>query len=493
MEMNDICRYLLYSLSTVVILIGNTRTGNRLSIGLLKTFGYSMLLPLNLIISYDFFQSVLLLTSILVSLIVSLYTASYSSEKYGSNSLQLLVDGLTISIIATLSSRYLLEFVMFWLMSEIIGFLAIAYDTLVGIDTRAMNASLKYLIFSMIPTDIALFLLLAVSNFENILTIALSKLNLDLASPALTITALLGFMAKAAIVPLHFWLPDAHSMAPAPISALLSGIMVKMGIYGFTILSHFTIDIGTAFSILFVFGSLAAVYGALQAIYQHDIKRLLAYSTISNTGVIAILIAFYIKSADSTFIYAALTFSVAHALYKATLFIDSGVIELMTHERNVDSLGYIYRVAPIESLSAILSILFIFGMPPAIGFLAKVMIFSALLHYIAKDWIYLFTIIIISIETSLTILYSAKYLQAHIKIHKNVHTPGTINPRALSLSPYVLLLTMTSIALTPIVLLIRGSTPLPIEIDIIILYIITFPLLLFILLALYTVFKQSKV
>ncbi|MEM0005744.1 MAG: proton-conducting transporter membrane subunit, partial [Ignisphaera sp.] len=255
----------------------------------------------------------------------------------------------------------------------------------------------------------------------------------------------------------------------------------------------FAIDAGTALSILFVFGSLAAVYGALQAIYQRDIKRLLAYSTISNTGVIAILIAFYIKSADPTFIYAALTFSVAHALYKATLFIDSGVIELLTHERNIDSLGYIYRVAPIESLSAILSILFIFGMPPAIGFLAKVLIFSALLHYIAKDWIYLFTIIIISIETSLTILYSAKYLLAHIRIHKNVNTLGTINLKALGLSPYVLLLTMTSIALTPIVLLVRGSTPLPIEIDIIILYIITFPLLLFILLALYTVFKQSRV
>ncbi|MEM2698473.1 MAG: proton-conducting transporter membrane subunit [Ignisphaera sp.] len=493
MEMNDLCRYLLYSLSTVVILIGNAGTRSRFSVGLLKISGYLMLLSLNLIIGYGFFQSILLLTSILVSLIVSLYTAGYSSEKYGSNSLQLLVDGLTISIIATLSSKYLLEFVMFWLMSEIIGFLAIAYNTLVGIDTRAMNASLKYLIFSMIPTDIALFLILAVSNFENILTITLLELNLDLASPALTITALLGFMAKAAIVPLHFWLPDAHSMAPAPISALLSGIMVKMGIYGFVILSHFAIDAGTAFSILFVFGSLAAVYGALQAIYQRDIKRLLAYSTISNTGVIAILIAFYIKSADPTFIYAALTFSVAHALYKATLFIDSGVIELLTHERNIDSLGYIYRVAPIESLSAILSILFIFGMPPAIGFLAKVLIFSALLHYIAKDWIYLFTIIIISIETSLTILYSAKYLLAHIRIHKNVNTLGTINLKALGLSPYVLLLTMTSIALTPIVLLVRGSTPLPIEIDIIILYIITFPLLLFILLALYTVFKQSRV
>ncbi|MDW8085946.1 MAG: proton-conducting transporter membrane subunit, partial [Ignisphaera sp.] len=398
MEVSDIYRYALYSISTAAILIGNMGIGGQLAAALLKVFGYSLFLPL--VTSYNFFQSALLLTSIVVSLIASLYTIGYSSEKYRSNSLQLLMDGLNISIIATLSSRYLLEFIMFWLMSEIIGFLAISYDALLGIDARAMNSSLKYLIFSMIPTDIALFILLAVSNFENILTVTLYELNLDLASSILTITALLGFMAKAAIVPLHFWLPDAHSMAPAPISAVLSGIMVKMGIYGFTILSHFTIDKNTAFSILFIFGSLAAVYGALQAVHQSDIKRLLAYSTISNTGVLSMLIAFYIKSADPMFTHATLVFSVAHALYKATLFTDSGVIELMTHERNIANLGYIYRVAPLESFSATLSILFIFGMPPAVGFLAKVLIFSALLHQIAKDWIYLLAIIIISIETS---------------------------------------------------------------------------------------------
>ena len=492
MEMSDIYRYIVSMVSISIILIGDLKAGGKWGARILKIVGFSIFILLYYFTNYSLFQITLLLTTIIVSLIISLYTVNYSELKYGTSSLQLLVDGLAISIIMTLASRYLLEFIMFWLSSEIIGFLAIAYDTLVGVDMLAMNASIKYLVFSMIPTDITLFMLLALTNFENMLTMPITGLSFDLSPSILTVIAFLGFMAKAAIVPLHFWLPDAHSMAPSPISAFLSGIMVKMGIYGFTILTYSKLNIDSAFSMLLIFGFFTAIYGALQAIYQRDVKRLLAYSTISHTGTIAIFIAFYIKLLDPIFIYAVIVYSLAHALYKAALFSDSGFIEVLAHDRNIDNLGYIYRIAPIESLSAMISILSIFGMPPAIGFLAKILAFSSLLHYIAKDWIYLFTLTIISIEISLSIIYSTKYLSAHIKLGKEIDNVSNINLKALNLVPYVLLLSIASIALTPIAFTIYGGDVLSaIKIDALLIYIATIPLLIFILIALYTSFKQS--
>jgi len=145
-------------------------------------------------------------------------------------------------------------------------------------------------------------------------------------------------------------------------------------------LAQFAIDTSTAYSILLVFGSLTAVYGGLQAVYQRDLKRLLAYSTISHIGAIVMLVALYIDSQAPLYLYAIMVYVAAHASYKATLFMDTGIIELLSHERFVDRLGYVHRALPVESLAALLAILTIFGVPPTAGFLAKVRAFSSVLH-----------------------------------------------------------------------------------------------------------------
>jgi len=295
-------------------------------------------------------------------------------------------------------------------------------------------------------------------------------------------------MAKAAIAPLHFWLPDAHSLAPSPISAVLSGIMIKIGIYGILLVANYALNTNTAYITLLFFSSLTAIYGGVQAVYQRDLKRLLAYSSISHMGAIAMLTALYLKKPGVLFLYAIIAYIVAHAVYKASLFMDTGVIEIAFHEKIIDKLGCIYRVLPLETLAATLAILSIFGIPPTAGFLAKLWAFSSVLHEITASSVYLYVLIVLSIETALTVVYSANYLQAHIK-------PGVaigditvnLNMRFLPLS--VLITAFTSLILALPVLILQSSET-KLYIDILALYLISIPVVLLITISTYMLIRE---
>jgi formate hydrogenlyase subunit 3/multisubunit Na+/H+ antiporter MnhD subunit len=267
-----------------------------------------------------------------------------------------------------------------------------------------------------------------------------------------------GFFAKAAVAPLHFWLPDAHSMAPSPGSAILSGIMVKMGIYGITRLALMpSIDKGIAALVCLVFGSLTSIYGGLQAIVQSDIKRILAYSTISHTSTMTLLLGLYILSGSSQFLAATLIYAAAHAIYKASLFMDSGVVEVLTHTRSIERLGYVSRFAPGETLSAVISVLSLIGVPPTLGFLTKLAVFMSLAGHIPQSWVYLVATVIVAFEVILSVGYSVRYLLAHVG--NPSYRYEEIDPGALKLTPYVLTLSVTSVVLPYYVLTAIGVVP----------------------------------
>jgi NADH:ubiquinone oxidoreductase subunit 5 (chain L)/Multisubunit Na+/H+ antiporter, MnhA subunit len=408
METMDLLRYGVFVFSTLLVYFGNTlyKPGSRgYSWWFFKVIGYIFLfttLVLHQVLEIT--QALLIIATTALSLVISLFTVEYSYVKYASRSLIFFTDLLALTIVMTFASRYLLELVLFWLTTELIGFIAIAYDAFTGVNPEAMRASLRYLVFSMIPTDIALFIMLALTGLNAMLTEPIWSLSLNLAQPVLTTLIILGFMSKAALIPLHFWLPDAHSMAPSPVSSLLSGIMIKMGIYGILLLSNYIIDVELAYRILMSSGCLTAVYGGLQAFYQHDVKRLLAYSSISHMGAIAMLTAIYIKSHDPLAYYGVMAYTLAHAAFKTTLFMDTGVIEVIFHERRVDKLGYVYKVLPLESLAASFSILAMLGLPPTIGFFAKIWAFSAIIHEVAENSLNLLVLFVLSIEVALSML-----------------------------------------------------------------------------------------
>jgi len=491
MELLDIVRYAVLSASMSLVFLGDAlhRGGRSRAVCVfLKVLGYSALALLTLFQPLNALQQQLLLITAVLGALISLFSAPYSTIKYGSKSLTMITDLLIVTTAMTFASRYLLELVLFWLAAELIGFIAIAYDAFTGVNSEALRASIRYLVFSMIPTDISLFILLALTGFEEMLSQPLATLKLKLCSPMLTGLLTLGFMAKAAIAPLHFWLPDAHSLAPAPASATLSGLMVKMGVYGMLTLAQFAIDTSTAYSILLVFGSLTAVYGGLQAVYQRDLKRLLAYSTVSHMGAIVMLVALYIDSQAPLYLYAIMAYVAAHASYKATLFMDTGVIELLSRERFVDRLGYVHRALPVESLAALLAILTIFGVPPTAGFLAKVWAFSSVLHSMVEKSLYIYPLSVLSIEIALCVAYSARYLQAHIK-------PGSVEEvssreEVRGLPMYTLAASLTSLALVLPLLAVQSSGE-KMGVDYFVLYLASLPTVLLLLTALHILIREA--
>jgi multicomponent Na+:H+ antiporter subunit D len=174
---------------------------------------------------------------------------------------------------------------------------------------------------------------------------------------------------KSAIVPLFSWLPIAHSSAPSSISALLSGLIVKTGIYGL-IMTLSIFNNKDLCNLLFVLGIVTSLVGALYGILQLDIKKILAYSTISQIGLIIIGVSAYDQAAN----LGALLHIFNHFLSKSLLFLCAGAIISASSERNIKHIHSVFRKSKIISLGLIVGMLAITGMPLFNGYIGKSMI-----------------------------------------------------------------------------------------------------------------------
>jgi len=200
--------------------------------------------------------------------------------------------------------------------------------------------------------------------------------------------ALVGAGSKAGLVPLHVWLPLAHPAAPSHVSALMSGIMTKVAIYAFI---RITLDLlGPPVwwwgMVLLAAGGASALMGVLYGLFQTDIKRVLAYSTIENVGIIFIGLglalsfrADHFEAAAILALMAALLHVVNHSLFKSLLFFCSGAILGATHERNLEHLGGLIHRMPVTALACLAGCLAISGLPPFNGFVSEWLTFQAIL------------------------------------------------------------------------------------------------------------------
>jgi hydrogenase-4 component B len=196
----------------------------------------------------------------------------------------------------------------------------------------------------------------------------------------------LGFGTKAGFVPMHTWLPRAHPAAPTGVSALMSGVMIKTGIYGIAriILLSKNLDPRLAYGILLV--SLATgIYGVMNAIAQHDIKKLLAYHSIENIGIIGIGLGVgMLGLVYNNPLIAALGFLggllhvVNHFTFKSVLFYGSGVVYSQTHTRNIDELGGLGKYLPLTSIMFLIASLAITGLPFFNGFISEFAVYLGL-------------------------------------------------------------------------------------------------------------------
>lgn len=186
-----------------------------------------------------------------------------------------------------------------------------------------------------------------------------------------------GAFTKSAQFPFHFWLPGAMQ-APTPVSAYLhSATMVKAGIY---ILARFSPVLNDGFlwtNTLMIVGGITMFYGAFHSILRTDMKGILAYSTISALGIIVFLLG--IGSEYAT--YAAVTFILVHALYKATLFLVTGIVDHAVHTRDISQISGLRKVMPIVFFASLVAALSSAGVPLTFGFISKDLIYEATLHF----------------------------------------------------------------------------------------------------------------
>ena len=200
--------------------------------------------------------------------------------------------------------------------------------------------------------------------------------------------AFFGFSAKAGVIPLHVWLPEAHPVAPSNISALMSGVMLKTAIYGIV---RVVFDLIGVFpwwwgALVLVFGLVSAVMGVLYALMQHDLKRLLAYHSVENIGIILIGIglAMIFTSFDMSLLaalalIAGLYHTLNHAMFKGLLFMGAGAVLHATHERNMEEMGGLIRFMPWTAAFFLIGCISISALPPFNGFVSEWLTYQAFL------------------------------------------------------------------------------------------------------------------
>ena len=201
--------------------------------------------------------------------------------------------------------------------------------------------------------------------------------------------AFFGFGAKAGMIPLHAWLPEAHPAAPSPVSALMSGIMIKTAIYGmvrviFDLIGNVRWEWGM---VVLVVGAGTTLFGVLYALVQHDLKRLLAYHSVENIGIILlglgmsmVFIGFGHPAAGVLGLIAALYHTLNHAVFKGLLFLGAGSILHSTGMRNLNDMGGLIRSMPKTAFYFLIGALAISALPPLNGFVSEWLTFQAALQ-----------------------------------------------------------------------------------------------------------------
>jgi len=199
-----------------------------------------------------------------------------------------------------------------------------------------------------------------------------------------------GFAVKAGLVPFHTWLPYAHPAAPAHISGVMSGVIIKIGIFGILrMITLFSIDFLCAGAIILAVSAISGLYGVMMAILQHNLKKLLAYHSIENIGIIGMGIGLgCIGAGNGNTLLASLGFAGAllhtlnHALFKSVLFFCSGNVYHGTHTLNIESLGGLAKKMPWTAALFLIASIAICGLPPMNGFISEFIIYSGLFGWL---------------------------------------------------------------------------------------------------------------
>ncbi len=372
----------------------------------------------------DTMQLVFLFLSTIVCIAISLYSEGYLRILFGkTSSIQIIMDASLTLLVMLFMARNLLELTILWISVEFIAFLMILLEK--GIEN--WNIGMKYLIVCATVGDLSLFTWIAVSSIRLGLERALiqdfiwlSSANIR-ADPVITILLLIGFMAKLAQIPLHFWLVDTYTEAPSPVSAIFSGLMSKMAVYGILRLYDTVLLSRPVYTaLLLILGFITVVYASIMAVAQTDIKKMIAYSSMSHYGVMAMLLGLVpFNDMVKMVLY---IYVLYHGVVKAHVFTNIATIEILVNIRDLYRLGYLSKIAHKIYEEVIYGVLSLIGLPPSLGFLAKLIVIYMALVMVAEGYLFAFLFLIgIIIASVFSIIYSIKYLGAYVGSY--VETP----------------------------------------------------------------------
>ncbi len=322
----------------------------------------------------------------LVGAAASVYALAYSREYYGRRlgSMAALYAAFLLSMLVVVTVSHVVAFLVAWELMTVASFLLVAHERE---KASASRAAFIYFVMTHIGTAfiMAAFLLLAPAGGD--LDFAALTAPAGWLRDAVFLCALIGFGTKAGIIPLHVWLPEAHPAAPTHVSAVMSGVMIKTAIYG---LARFYLDFlgpgplwwGAA---VLVAGALSSVLGVLYALMQHDVKRLLAYHSVENIGIILLgmggglmFAAAGLPGLAALAWAAALFHTLNHAVFKSLLFMGAGAVLQAAHTRDIEHLGGLIRLMPYTALFFLAGAVAIAGLPPLNGFASEWLTFQAL-------------------------------------------------------------------------------------------------------------------
>jgi len=342
-------------------------------------------------------------TIILVSIPILIYTQGYLKEYKGTYSVcynYILTLLFIVSMLFVVLSNDSMTFIVFWEVMSVSSFFLVIYEYK---DQININSGIMYLIM----THISGFFLMAMFAFLYKYTGTINFNEMILYSYKITdtglvvifILAVIGFGAKAGFVPLHAWLPKAHPCAPSNASALMSGLMLKVALYGLMrVLYSFLDAIPLNLSLtLLAIGAITAIFSILNALVQKDIKKLLAYSSAENIGMIlsAIGLSFVFKyyglyTISLLSLVAAMFHILNHAVFKSLLFASAGSVLFATGTKNMNELGGLYSKMKFATIAAFIGTLSISAIPPLNGFASEMLILKSFILGASKvpdNWV----------------------------------------------------------------------------------------------------------
>ncbi len=347
----------------------------------------------NLSLKLDPLAAFFLIPLFLLSAFTAVYGVGYLKGRaeaqhlgYAWAAFNLLVAGMAIVILASNA----LLFILGWEVTAISSFLLVLFD-----HHEAQNrlAAWLYLVASHLGAAFIIVMFLVLGSNSGSLEFDL--FNTAQLTPATTgfifVLAVIGFGTKAGFIPLHVWLPEAHPAAPSHVSALMSGVMIKTGIYGIMRVL-FVLQTSAAWWgwLILLIGAISGILGVLFALAQHDLKRLLAYHSVENIGIIALGIGLGILGLHAhNPLVAILAFSggllhvLNHAVFKSLLFLGAGSVLHATGTRDIDALGGLSKSMPVTSASFLTGSMAISGLPPLNGFVSEFLIYYGAFSAIA--------------------------------------------------------------------------------------------------------------